>query len=259
MLMSLKILLHTLFLPPGGPVLLAAAGAWLLGRARTVPARRCGWALLVAGLGSLWLLATPAVTKVLTDAARGYPALDLSQPIRAQAIVILGGSSSRPALPEYGGEPGAASGLLERVSYGGFLAQRTGLPVLVSGDEIEAQAMRASLARGFHIETRWIENRSRDTFQNAAFSARILKPAGVTRIILVTDAAHEWRAVHEFMSAGFDVTPGPEGAWQWHGTAVNRYVPNMDALTHSTEALYELIGDVVRRALTALDLRRQSP
>ncbi|HLJ19335.1 MAG TPA: hypothetical protein VKU84_04020, partial [Stellaceae bacterium] len=93
MLMSLKILLHTLLLPPGGPVLLAAVGAWLVGHARSLPARRCGWTLLVAGLGSLWLLAIPAVTQVLTDAARGYPALDLRQPIRAQAIVILGGSS----------------------------------------------------------------------------------------------------------------------------------------------------------------------
>lgn len=258
MLITLKMILHTLLLPPGGPLLLAAAGAWLLGRAPTIFARRCGWALLVAGLGSLWMLATPAVANVLGEAARRCPPLDLSQPIRAQAIVILGGGDSRPVAPEYGGAPAAGRGLLERVSYGAFLAQRTGLPVLVSGDEIEAQAMRASLARDFHVETRWVEDRSRDTFENAAFSARILKPAGVSRIILVTDAAHEWRAAHEFMSAGLAVIPGPEGAWQWHGSGVTRYVPNMDALAHSTEALYELIGDLVRRALITLDLRRHS-
>jgi len=259
MLMSLKILLHTLLLPPGGPLLLAATGAWLLGRGRTVAARRCGGALLGVGLGALWVLALPAVANALSDAARRYPPLDLNQPLRAQAIVVLGGAESRPVAPEYGGAPAAAGGLLERVSFAGFLAQRTGLPVLVSGTEIEAQAMRASLARGSHIETRWIEDRSRDTFENAAFSARILRPAGVTRIILVTDAEHEWRAVHEFMSAGLDVVPGPEGAWQWHGSGIIRYVPNMESLAHSTEALYELIGDLVRRALSALDLRRQSP
>ena len=259
MLVSLKTLLHTLLLPPGGPLLLAAGGAWLLARARTVSARRCGWALLAAGLGTLWMLATPAVANVLSEAARRYPPLDLSLPVRAQAIVILGGGESRPVAPEYGGAPAAADGLLERVSYGGFLAQRTGLPVLVSGAEIEAQAMRASLARTFHVEARWVEDRSRDTFQNAAFTARILKPAGISRIILVTDASHEWRAAHEFMSAGFDVIPGPEGAWEWHGSGLNRYIPNMTSLAHSTEALYELGGDLVRRALITLDLRRQSP
>ena len=259
MFVTLKTLLHTLLLPPGGPLLLAMAGAWLLGRARTTAARRSAAVLLAAGLGSLWLLATPAIADMLNDAAQRCPPLDLSVPVSAQAIVILGGAESRPVALEYGGAPAVAAGLLERVSYGAFLAQRTGLPVLVSGAEIEAHAMSASLAREFHVETRWIEDRSRDTFQNAAFSARILKPAGVTRIILVTDATHEWRAAHEFMSAGFIVTPAPEGAWRWHGTGVNRYVPNMEALAHSTIALYELTGDLVRRALIALDLRRQSP
>ena len=71
--------------------------------------------------------------------------------------------------------------------------------------------MSASLARDFHIEPRWVEDRSRDTFQNAQFSARMLKAAGVSRIILVTDAAHEWRAVHEFTSAGLAVVPAPDG------------------------------------------------
>ena len=40
---------------------------------------------------------------------------------------------------------------------------------------------------------------------------------------------------------------------------MKRYIPDMSALAHSTEALYELIGDLVRRALIGLDLRRQSP
>ena len=31
------------------------------------------------------------------------------------------------------------------------------------------------------------------------------------------------------------------------------------ALAHSTRALYELLGDLTRRALAALDLRRQTP
>jgi uncharacterized SAM-binding protein YcdF (DUF218 family) len=258
MLVSLKILLHTLLLPPGGPLLLAVAGAWLLGRGRSTGARRTGWTLLIAGIASIWLLATPVVANVLGAAARRCPPLDLRRASEAQAIVILGGSRASPSAEEYAGEPAVGGGLLERVSYGAFLAQQTGLPVLVSGEEGEARAMRASLARNFRIDPRWVENRSRDTFQNAAFSARLLRAAGVSRIILVTDATHEWRAMHEFMSTGLDVIPAPEGAWRWHSRGVNRYVPNMDALADSTEALYEMIGDLVRRALAGLGLRRQA-
>jgi uncharacterized SAM-binding protein YcdF (DUF218 family) len=259
MLVSLKILLHTLLLPPDGPLLLAVLGVVFLTRARSPGARRTGWVLLGAGLGSLWLLATPVVASVLNEAARRCPPLDLRRASEAQAIVILGGGVARSAADEYGGEPAAAASLLERVIYGGFLAQRTGLPVLVSGEEREARAMSASLARTYHLDPRWIENRSRDTFQNAAFSARLLKTAGVKRIILVTDATHEWRAAHEFMSTGLDVVPAPEGGWRWHGRGVSRFIPNMEALVHSTDALYEIIGDLVRRTLAGLDLRRQAP
>jgi len=259
MLVSLKTLLHTLLLPPGGPLLLAAAGAWLVGRGVSTFARRAGWALLIAGLATLWVLATPAIAEVLSKAAVRYPALDLHSPVEAQAIVILGGGENRPAAPEYGGAPAAAGGLLERVSYGAFLAQRTGLPVLVSGEEGETRAMRTSLALGFHVATRWVENHSRDTFENAQFSARILEAAGVRRILLVTDAAHEWRAAHEFISAGLEVVPAPEGAGRWYGSGVRRYVPTLSALAHSTEALYEMVGDGVRHVLAALDLRRQRP
>jgi len=258
MLLTLKTLLHTLLLPPAGPLLLAAAGAWLMARAAGAPARRAGWTLLVSGLATLWVLATPAVANWLSEAATRYPALDLQHRPEAQAIVILGGAEARPVAPEYGGAPATGGGLLERVSYGAFLAQRMGLPVLVSGEDDEASAMRTSLAIEFHVPTRWVENHSRDTFQNAQFSARILKASGVQRIVLVTDATHEWRAAHEFMSAGVEVVPAPEGAWQWHGSGVRRYVPNMTALTHATEALYEMIGDLVRRTLAALDLRRQA-
>jgi len=260
MLITLKSLLRTLLLPPGGPLLLAAAGACLVRWRSGAAARRAGWALLVAGLATLWVLATPLVADGLTRVVQRYPALDLSQPLRAQAIVILGGAESRDVAPEYGGQPAAAAGLLERIAYGAFVAQHTGLPVLVSGGDHEALAMRASLARNFHTETRWIEDQSRDTFQNALFSARILKAAGVRRIILVTDGDHEWRAVHEFASAGLSVVPAPTAVWvaPRHPSPL-RYVPNAAALEQSTEAIYELLGDLVRRTLAALDLRRQSP
>jgi uncharacterized SAM-binding protein YcdF (DUF218 family) len=258
MFIAVKSVLHTLLLPPGGPLLVAIAGACLLRLASRGGARRAGWVLLGGGLAALWLLATPVVAGALAHVAERCPPLDLSRPVDAQAIVILGGDRPRPGTPEYGGAPAVAAGLLERISYGAFVARRTGLPVLVSGAE-EALPMSVSLARDFHIETRWLEQRSLDTFQNAQFSARILKAAGVSRIILVTDAEHEWRAVHEFASAGLAVVPAPTGFWAWHGNGASRYLPSNDALQRSTAALYELSGDWVRRTLAALDLRRQAP
>ena len=259
MLMALKSLLHALLVPPAGPLLVAAAGAALIRWHPGTRARRAGWVLLVAALATLWVLATPVVAEALSRVTQRCPALDLSRPLTAQAIVILGGETMRTRAPEYGGEPAVQLSLLERVGYGAFVARRTHLPVLVSGSVDETRAMRATLARDFNVETRWVENRSRDTFENAAFSARLLEPAGVTRIILVTSADHEWRAMHEFTSAGLSVVPAPAGLYSPHELGVRSFVPNGAALMRSSAATSELIGNAVRATLAALHLRRQTP
>jgi uncharacterized SAM-binding protein YcdF (DUF218 family) len=257
MLITLKIILRTLILPPAGLLLLAALGLWL-SRQRATRAARAGWLLLGAALLALWLLATPVVTEALTRLAQRCPPLDLSQPVNAQAIVILGGGSSRDFAPEYGG-PMVDAELLERVTYAAFLARRTGLPVLVSGSAQEALAMRASLARDFGIRTRWVEGQSRDTLQNAAFSSRLLRADGVTRIVLVTSGDHEYRAVQEFTDAGLEVVPAPTGLWAPRRSGVIRYLPDAVALWHSSEALYEFLGNLAREAFALTRLRRQSP
>jgi uncharacterized SAM-binding protein YcdF (DUF218 family) len=258
MFVTLKSLLHTLILPPSGPLLLAFLGIWLARAGRSPAARRTGWTLLVAAAGSLWLLSMPLVAQLLARAAQRTPTLNLEQPVRAQAIVILAGGNVRPAAPEYGGEPAVGGSLLERITYGAFLAHRTSLPVLVTGTPGEAQAMRAMLARDFGVQVRWVENHSRDTFDNAQLSAQILRAQGITRVLLVTDAAHEWRARAEFESAGLDVVTAPVRVWAPRPLKVVSFLPNANALLESTEAVYELLGDLARRGLAALHLRRHS-
>ncbi|TLY60373.1 MAG: YdcF family protein, partial [Gammaproteobacteria bacterium] len=110
----------------------------------------------------------------------------------------------------------------------------------------------------FGVEVRWLEGRSRDTFENAQFSAPLLKAAGVSRIILVTDGAHAWRAAHEFAGTGLAVVPAPVGLWAPRETGIERYLPSTAALNRSRSALYELLGDLVRRVLAALHLRRHT-
>jgi len=259
MLIALKSLLHSLLLPPGGPLLLAIAGAWLIARGGGgLRTRRTGWALLLIGLATLWVLASPLVADALSFIAQRSPPLDLTRPVQAQAIVILGGGLERLAAPEYGGEPAVGMELLERVNYGAFVAKRTGLPVAVSGNHDEASAMRASLARDFGVAARWVEEHSLDTFQNAQFCAALLHPLGIRRVVLVTGAAHEWRAVQEFASAGFDVVPAPVGLYRPSPLDARSYIPNASALARSTAALYELLGDLARRLFATLHLRRQA-
>ena len=258
MFVTLKTFLGTVLLPPGGLVLLAVAGLWLLARGRAESAARAsGWALVIASLAALWLLSTPVVADGLTRLAERYPALDPGQPLRARAIVILGGGTGRTA-PEYGG-PAAGGELLERVSYGAYLARRTGLPVLVSGSTREAAAMCATLARDFGITARWVDADSRDTFDDAQLSARLLRADGIARILLVTSSYHEWRAAREFESVGIAVDPAPVHVWAPRPRALEDYLPDPPGLVKSTEALRDILGNAVRPLLAATHLRRHGP
>ena len=184
MFVTLKTLLRTLLLPPAGPLLLAFAGAWLLGRSRRGPpprlrAARGGTGIAVgavdAGRSRTGSPTRPSVSRCSTS-----PAIP-----DAQAIVILGRPASAHAAPEYAGLPAAGGDLLERLAYGAYVAHRTDLPVLVSGNFSETQAMRTALARDFGVTVRWVESDSRDTFENAqlrgahpARRGRAAHPAG---------------------------------------------------------------------------------
>jgi len=245
-----KTLLRSLILPPAGPMLLALAGALLLRRRL-----RLGRVLLALGLGSLWLFSLPIVADALTRITEHYPPLDLAQATQAQAIVILGGGGQRAFAPEYGG-PAAEPLLLERLAFGAYIARHTGLPVLVTGNGIEAGAMHDTLARNFGIETRWIDDRAYDTFDNARNSAQLLRADGVQRIVLVTSATHLWRAAHEFTGAGMEVIPAGAGMLATREPSLWRYLPSEAALARSYAASYELLGEPVRQLLALSHLRR---
>lgn len=253
----IKTALKQLILPPASPLLLAILGA-LLVRARP----RLAALLLVLGLGSLWVISLPAVSHVLVRATQHYAPFDPARPSGAQAIVILGGGGQYRYSPEYQG-PAAKPELLARLAYGAFLARRTGLPVLVTGHEIEAVAMRDTLERNFDIEPRWFDAQAYDTFDNARDAARLLQPSGVRRIILVTATTHEWRAAHEFAATGLAVVPAPVGVMTLRYAAnpderLLDFLPEAQALEDSYSALYELLGERVRELLVVTHLRRQS-
>ena len=249
MLLHFRTLLKGLMLP-AAPLLLATLGVLLI-RRRPLLARAC----LILGLGSLWLLSTPVVSDAVTRLAEQYPPLELQDTAGAQAIVILGGGGQRAFAPEYGG-PAAEPLLLERLSYGAYIARKTGLPILVTGFRIEAAAMQATLKRNFGIDAHWVDDSAYDTFENARNSVRLLLPEGVNRVVLVTHATHMRRSVREFTAAGIEVVPAPVGIFAERDPGILGYVPSVGALLRAHIAIHELLGEPVRAFLAASHLRR---
>jgi uncharacterized SAM-binding protein YcdF (DUF218 family) len=215
-----------------------------------------GRSLVWLGVLSSFALSTPLMSDWLTARLLDQPPLDLSHRPQAQAIVILGGGVRR-APTEYGGDSLSVL-TLERVRYGAYLAQKTGLPLLVSGagarsGPAEAELMKAVLEQEFRVPVRWVEKTSRDTHENATYSAPILLASNVKAILLVSHGFDSRRARREFESAGLEAIGAPVGVnLDADGRlAVSDFIPNARALLRSYYACYELLGLAVMHTRTS--------
>jgi len=199
---AIKGLLAALLLPPGN-------GLALLGLAALCRRRR--WAFGLALVGGLLLLlqSLPLVGSALMGTLEDRAGAWQPDTAGAQAIVILGSGLIRP-VAEFGGETATDRSLI-RLRHGARLARETQLPVLISGgrplraENSEAAVMAGILKNEFGIAVRWREEQSQDTAGNARYSAEILRQAGITRVVLVTQAFHMPRARLLFEAAGLQV------------------------------------------------------
>lgn len=237
----LKDLLVILLLPPGnGLLLICLAGLF----------RRRRWAFGLAAIGTALLIlqSLPPVAGALMASLEARAGPVLADVQGARAIVVLGGGLQTEA-PEYGGDTAAARTLL-RLRYGALLAHRYDLPLLVSGGRpdkatrTEAAVMAEMLAKEFAVQVRWQEAQSRNTAENARFSAAILRDAGIRRVVLVTQAFHMPRAVRLFEAAGIEVVPAPTNfATASHSPLGSLdFLPRVSAMQNSYYALHEWLG-----------------
>ena len=234
-----------LLLPPAVNLLLLLSGLLLLRRAPKT-ARAC----LALGVLSLYLLSIPPVSRPLLSGLEDIPPLPATLTHRGeQAIVILGGGRYAEA-PEYGGDT-VGSGTLARLRYGAFIAGQSGLPVLVSGGRLrreealsEAELMQQVLAQSFNTKTTWKDTRSRNTAENALYSAKILRRAQIRHVYLITHARHMRRAVLMFEQMGIEVTPAPTAYLHptMRATLAGQFIPKSATLSASSSALHEYLG-----------------
>jgi uncharacterized SAM-binding protein YcdF (DUF218 family) len=237
-----------LILPPTSLFLLIFLGLALW---RRWP--RTGRILAGTGLAALTFLSMPAGAQFFVRPLEGLTApLRAPEGAGAQAIVVLAAGQLRRA-PEYDNRDIPDYIALARVRYAAHLQRRTGLPLLVSGGNgtdprarvriyAKADAMAAALREDFGVPVRWIEPHSRDTAENATFSAAILRAAGVKRILLVTDAMHMARARTSFERAGLEVVSAPTMFFGRGGQGLDAWVPGVEGMRLSWYALYEWLG-----------------
>ena len=136
--------------------------------------------------------------------------------VSADAIVVLGrGNSFRNSRVEVAAQL--------------WRAHRAPL-IFASGEGDGSQITQLLEAEGIPKQALEHENCSRTTEENAQFTAAILAPQGVTRVVLVTDPPHMLRSLLTFRSLGFTVIP--------HASPL----PHLAPAEKSMVVFYEYIG-----------------
>lgn len=249
---TLKKAITAFILPPGIFILIIV---WV--SLAMVYSRR--WKLgamnLIVGL-MLWTLSTAPVADLLMLGLES----ELSIPANpsGDVIVLLGGALIE-GVPDLTGPSAPSPLMMSRIVTTVRLYQRLRLPIIVTGGRVydDADSAVAAIAKRFMIDLGvpenliLVEDRARDTAQNARFTVAICHQQGFTKPILLTDGHHLKRARMAFDAAGMRVTPFPacflgsrNVSYTWR-----HLLPRAVSLSTSTRALHEYLGIFYYRML----------
>jgi uncharacterized SAM-binding protein YcdF (DUF218 family) len=239
----MKGVVETLAMPPISLVVLIVVGLLLRGKWQRL-GRRLTWVSLIA----LILFGMPLVSySMLLALESGLP---LTPPADhpPQAIVVLGAEVIRAHQEKLGVRPGLLT--LDRLRTAAAMHRLTGLPILVTGGTTQPDTpavglvMEQSLRDDFQAPPRWVEAKSADTWENARFSADILRAEGITSVYVVTHSWHMRRAVLAFQGTGLIVTAAPTSFDEPIGPDLSDLLPRAAGWQTGYFAIHEWIGYV---------------
>ena len=242
--------LLTIFVYPLNQVLLLACIALVL-----LQRRRLRAAFIAMGTAAFWLYLCS--TSLFANSLMAYlerqfvpRAMSVIEP--AQVIVLLGGAirgdthmGTLPDLNQQADRLVAALALYKAGKAPRVLLSGGGHPE----DRSEAAQMRDLLeVMGVPATAMILETSSRNTHDNARYSAQLLALRDVKSILLVTSAFHMPRAAAAFRAQGLDVVAAPTDFQRLvsAGEGVG-LVPGIRNLNRTTLALHEIVGYQVYR------------
>jgi uncharacterized SAM-binding protein YcdF (DUF218 family) len=210
--------------------------------------RRTGFTLATISILLIYACSTPLVSSFLLARAAGEPMARAGAGEGPQAIVLVTADARWGSSTGERDEPGPLT--LERIVETARLYRSLRLPVLVSGgiDRRSGRSLAAMagavLGQDFQVPVRWSEERSINTYENAAFSATILLHDSVSRVLVV---AQDWdlpRIVWSFDQAGIRTIPSSAGTPSSgiRQVELEDFLPGYRGFQDSFYALHELLG-----------------
>lgn len=229
--------------------------------------RRWGRWPIAAGLGIyLVVLATPLAPLVVMPLEERFPRPAFA-PARVDGVIVLGGAVEQN-LTEARGIP-ALNGAAERMTELVVLARRHPEALLVftggQGSLVHGALSEADVARmlftamGVPEERFLFENESRNTWENALLTHRLVQPKRGETWLLVTSASHMPRAMGAFRKAGWEILAWPVNYRTGRSFAALYDDPFPQRLQLLEAGIREWVGLVAYRVLGRTDALFPSP
>lgn len=187
-----------------------AAGAYALGL------RRTAFTLVgLAAAGYVLAVFTPLGLLMTAALENRFPRPTL--PERVSGIILLGGSFDTRVARTRGiselneaADRVTATMTLARLYPDAQILFSGGVAAVLAHDVPETtSALRVLTDLGLDPARLLLDDRARDTFENALYAKRLASPVAGETWVLVTSAAHMPRAIGCFRKVGFDVVPYP--------------------------------------------------
>ena len=229
--------------------LLLGGGIANLWRRRVVPIRR----LLLATLAyaALTVLSLPAIAHLSLGTLEWRYPPDERRPNDAEAIVVLGAGMTPPDATRLRAELNSHS-LFRCIHAAAIYRRGKPCPVVVCGGKIESGASTPPLAhlmrdflrdQGLNNADLIVEDRSLTTHENAVECRKVLEERRISRVILVTEAVHMFRALRSFRKQGIEAVPSAchyrSIRFEW---AVWRFLPSATAFQYHEQTIHEWLG-----------------
>ncbi len=214
--------------------------------------RRLAGFFLTLSLVLLAVAGNPRTAEYLISSLeRQYPPVAISELPQADAIVVLGGGIDIPLPPrQHIDLGGSADRYLHAVRL--FKAKIAPLIVLSGGNVFPQPgfdgeaAYAAQLLRDWNIpaESILVESQSRNTYQNAVATKKLLEKHKLKKVLLVTSATHMPRALAVFKRQGIDAMPATTDVLvvKRNEPTALRWLPSISALGGTTYAIHEYMG-----------------
>lgn len=252
----IKKIISAFLLPPGCFIaILIGAGIWFVYRQR----RSCGIFVITVGM-LLWGMSLARVANYLMQGLES--GITVPAGIQGDVIILLGGGVNDDCR-DLTGTGAPSDEMMSRLVTAVRAHRLTGLPVIVCGGAIGKNdtpeswiGQRFLQDLGVPAGKIIIDDRSRDTGENARYAAELCARNGFRNPLLVTSAYHMKRAFLIFQRNRLTVTPLPASFRYGGRNEITPYtfLPGVMDLAGTVTALREHVGLLYYR-LTLADSR----